>query len=149
MQIRVTSPLPDTEFWRHFRGRAIGILRWDDLDAFWSEIEISGGEWYVFDPGKDAPDAPVPEVGWKTAVKAARTLVNERRDMPVSGAVYVDDREAPTIIRIFDPRHMGSSCSHSGAPIMPRFIFSRLRPDSLPVAPPPANGLFACLRGRT
>ncbi len=148
MQTRVTRPLPDTEFWTRYMGHASGILRWNDLDAFWPRLKASGGEWYVFDPDADAPETPVSGQAWRAAVQAARTLVDTRRDMSVSGAVYVDDREAPAFIRVFDPGHMGSSCSHSGARVMPRFIFSRIKPDSLPIAPPPDKGLFARLRGR-
>jgi len=66
----------------------------------------------------------------------------------MSGAVYVDNREAPDFIKVFDPANMGSSCSCSSEPVMPRFIFSRTKLDSLPLAPPPKTGLFTRLRGQ-
>ncbi len=113
------------------------------------EVKQTGGQWYVFDPSQDAPEMPLSGNELQVALDAAQTLVNQRRELPMSGAVYVDNRETPTFFKVFDPANMGSSCSCSTEPVMPRYIFSQIKPDSLPFAPPPAKpGLFSRLTGR-
>ena len=66
-------------------------------------------------------------------------LINQRRDRPSCGSIYVDALEAPTYIKIFDPLKMGTSCGGSHDPIMPRWIISHMVPDTLP--PPPLEKL--------
>ena len=149
MHNRITRPMPETPFWKLFLSRSSGILHWEDMDAFWPQMQATTGEWYVFDPSQDAPVAPVSGAGWQAALDAARALVYTRRELPMSGAVYVDNRKTPAFIKVFDPSNMGTSCSCSTEPVMPKYIFSRARPDSLPLAPLPKTGLFARLRGRT
>ena len=46
------------------------------------------------------------------------------------GIVYVDDVDAPTLVKIYDPRNLGTSCSHGAAPIPPRWILSTVQPAS-------------------
>jgi len=149
MHRRITTPLPESDFWQLFLSRSSGILRWEDMDAFWQDMQVATGDWYVFDPSEDAPIAPLSGAALQAELKAAHKLVYARRELPMSGAVYVDNREAPSFIKVFDPSNMGSSCSCSTEPVMPRYIFSRAKPDSLPLAPPPKTGLFARLTGRT
>jgi hypothetical protein len=149
MHRRITTPLPDTAFWTLYLSRSSGILHWQDMDAFWPQMQATTGAWYVFDPREDAPETPLSGAALQAELAAAQTLVYSRRDLPMSGAVYVDNREAPAFIKVFDPANMGSSCSCSTEPVMPRYIFSRARPDSLPLAPPPKTGLFARLTGRS
>jgi len=149
MHHRLTTPLPESDFWQLFSKRASGILQWSDMDAFWAQLKHAGGHWYVFDPSQDAPETPLSGNELQVALDTAQTLVNQRRELPMSGAVYVDNRETPTFFKVFDPANMGSSCSCSTEPVMPRYIFSRIKPDSLPFAPPPAKpGLFSRLTGR-
>ncbi len=149
MRHRLTTPLPESDFWQLFSKRASGILQWSDMDAFWAELKHTGGQWYVFDPSQDAPEMPLSGNELQVALDTAQTLVNQRRELPMSGTVYVDNRETPTFFKVFDPANMGSSCSCSTEPVMPRYIFSQIKPDSLPFAPPPAKpGLFSRLTGR-
>lgn len=131
-----TTPYPDTPYWRQYNGRHKGILRWPDLDTLWSYLEASTEAWFVFDPAGTAPDAPLDKAGLIAAVQVARDLVNTGHDKECSGAVYVDDLDAPTFIKVFDPRNMGTACGWGGATIMPIWIISLLKPDTLPPAPP-------------
>jgi hypothetical protein len=47
------------------------------------------------------------------------------------GIVYVDSREQPAFIKIFDPHNLGSSCSCSPTPIPPRWVLSRCLPERI------------------
>ena len=148
MQHRITSPLPQSEFWRQYSGRASGILHWPDMDAFWQQLQQTNGDFYVFDPDEDAPGKPLSGAALQASFAEAKALVYSRRNQPISGAVYVDNHDDPGFIKVFDPGNMGSSCNCSTGAAMPRFIFSRAKPESLPLAPPPKTGLLARLTGR-
>ncbi len=126
------QPFPDTAFWRLFQGRLFGILTWAQFDAFWPLLSGRAGEWFVFDPLATAPDAPMPAEAFETFLDQARQMLERRRDLSYCGAIYADDLQAPTFVKLFDPMKMGSACAMPGTRIMPRWTLSRLRPDSLP-----------------
>ncbi len=135
------SPFPDTPFWNAYRGRFSGILTWPDFDALWEKLANAPGGWFVFDPEGAAPDAALGDEAFQDVLKEARALVEQRRASEGHcGAVYVDNREAPSFVKVFDPLHMGSSCSIGTAPILPRMIFSHMRPDPLPAEPAVPEG---------
>ncbi len=140
--------LPDTDFWRQFRGRFSGVLKWDDLESLWDALKASPADWYVFDPAGEAPSKPLDDAEFLHFLDEAEAVINQRRDRPSCGSVYLDDLAAPTYIKIFDPLKMGTSCSHSSEPIMPHWIISRMEPDTLP--PPPVKNptIFQRLTGR-
>ena len=149
MTKRNATYLPDTPFWSRYQGRFTGILNWPDIEAFWDAMNASSGEWYVFAPEQMPPKTPASNAEFTGALAAATALINTRRDRSHCGAVYVDDTRHPAFVKIFDPAAMGSSCSISTAPIMPRWIISRVKPDPLPPVPLPAKpGLFKRLAGR-
>ncbi len=141
--------LPDTDFWRQFRGRFFGVLKWTDLESLWETLKASPADWHVFDPAGEAPTKPLPRVEFLRFLDEAEAMINQRSDRPSSGSVYLDDLAAPTYIKIFDPLKMGTSCSHSSEPIMPRWILSHMVPDTLPLPPPVKNPtIFQRLIGR-
>jgi hypothetical protein len=143
----INAELPDTPFWRAYNGRFAGLPTWDGFDAFWAKFEAAGGAWYVFDPSGDAPAAPERDVTGARA--AAYSCVAQVRSRGFCGAVFADDLEAPTFVKVFDPYRMGGVCGGSGDRVLPTWIFSRIAPDPLPLLPePPASkGLFARLVG--
>jgi hypothetical protein len=50
------------------------------------------------------------------------------------GIVYADDLENPSLIKIYDPNNLGSSCGSSKTPHPPGWVMSRLPPDEI-IAP--------------
>lgn len=143
----INAELPDTPFWRAYGGRFAGVPSWSGFDAFWARFEAAGGDWYVFDPSGDAPDAPSADVAG--ALTEARACVEQMRSRSFCGAVFADDLEAPTFVKVFDPYKMGGVCGGSGDRVLPRWIFSRIAPDALPLLPdvPEKKGFFARLVG--
>ncbi len=140
--------LPDTPFWNAYQGRFSGLLQWKDVDALWQDLPETGGKWYVFDTSENVPAEPANPAAFQATLHAAELLVNSRRDRSHSGAIYIDNRENPQLVKIFDPVNMGTSCSCSTEPIYPRYILSRIKPDPIPTpAPPPQKGFLARLRG--
>ncbi len=143
----INAELPDTPFWRAYNGTFAGLPSWAGFDAFWARFEAAGGEWYVFDPTGDAPEAPVADVA--AILAEARACVEQVRARSFCGAVFADDLEAPSFVKVFDPYRMGGVCGGSGERVLPRWIFSRIAPDPLPLLPdaPEKKGLFARLVG--
>ncbi len=141
------APLPDTAFWRAYDGRFVGLPTWPGFDAFWAGLEGSGGEWYVFDPTGDAPAEPTAD--FAAVLNEARACVEQVRTRGFCGAVFADDLAAPRFVKVFDPYRMGGVCGGSGERVMPRWIFSRIAPDPLPLLPvkPEKKGLLARLTG--
>jgi len=141
------APLPDTAFWRAYGGRFEGLLKWDQFDALFDHLASAGGDWFVFDPAGDAPAAPMADLA--AALAEARACVEQVRGRSYCGAVFADDPQNPSFIKVFDPYKMGGVCGGSGERVLPRWIVSRLKPDPLPVLrnPPAKKGLFARLTG--
>ncbi len=139
------EPLPDTPFWRAYQGRFQGLLTWEAFDALWQVMEESGGDWFVWDLEGDVPEAPG---GLAEALQAAREMYAEVRGRSYCGTVYVDDASAPSFVKAFDPYRMGATCGSSGERTMPRFVFSRIRPEALPEPEPvPEPGFWRRLSG--
>jgi hypothetical protein len=55
------------------------------------------------------------------------------------GIVYADDPQTPTLVKIYDPHHLGVSCGSSANPPLPGWVMSLLPPVDLPAARAPAN----------
>ena len=145
---------PDTAYWRAYRGRFAGILDWAVFDAFWQRLAAAPEGWFVFEPetaaGQDAPavpTAPADAAAFAAFLARARPLLEARRSIGHCGVIYADDLERPAMVKLFDPVRMGSSCSVGTAPVLPRWILSRIPPDPLPRPAPPKPGLWRRLRG--
>ena len=136
-----TPPLPDTPFWRAYQARASGLLHWEDVDALWPLLAAQPEGWFVYDLDAEPPTAPLPAADFTAFLPQAEALVNARRDRSHSGAIYIDNRETPTFIKVFDPTNMGTSCGGDHEMIFPRYIFSKIQPSPRP-APPPEKKSF-------
>jgi hypothetical protein len=139
------NPLPDTPFWRAYQGRASGLLRWEDVDALWPLLATQSEGWYVYDLETPPPDTPLSAADFSAFLPIAEALVNERRDRSHSGAIYIDKREAPAFIKIFDPANMGTSCGGDHDMIFPRYILSKIQPDPRPAPAPVKRGFLGRL----
>jgi len=127
------APLPDTPFWTLYGGKFAGLPSWTGFDAFWATLEASGGDWYVFDPAGEAPAKPAAD--FADVLAEARATVEQVRARGFCGAVFADNLTAPSFVKIFDPYRMGGVCGGSRDRILPKWIFSRIRPDPLPLLP--------------
>jgi len=139
------TTLPDTPFWRAYQGRASGLLNWQDVDALWPLLSAQPNGWYVYDLEKAVPTAPFSAADFTTFLPQAEALVNARRDRSHSGAIYLDNRNTPTFIKIFDPANMGTSCGGDHDMIFPRYILSKIQPDPRPTPSPAKKSFFGKL----
>ena len=114
-----------------------GVMRWEGLDALWSRLR--SGRWFVYRTDLAPPAAPL--AGDALAARLAEIDAELRREHAYDycGIVYADDPEAPTLVKVYDPANLGTSCSHGDAPIPPKWILSTARPASIGrEAPAPA-----------
>ncbi|UOG91928.1 MAG: hypothetical protein L3K52_17335 [Candidatus Thiothrix sulfatifontis] len=127
-------------FTQYFDGSFQGILRWHQLDALWEKVRAQPEGWYASLVGEALPDAPLAAEALEQFIREMDTLLREEHDYDYCGVVYADNPAAPTMIKIYDPHNMGSSCGCSGERIWPRWVLSHLKPEPLAeTAPLPSN----------
>lgn len=140
--------LPDTAFWRVFDGPMKGVLDWARYDTFMARLGASEGEWFVFDLEHDAPNVPLSDADFAAALAEADALIRAVKNRPWLGAIYADDLDTPSFVKVFDPALLGGSCSMPGSKMMPRWIISRAKPDPLqpqPLQETAPNGVLSRL----
>ena len=124
-------------FHARLKGAFVGIMQWQQLDALWAKVKT--GEWYFYQIGETLPLVPLCDDALAQRIDALNELLRREHEYNYCGIVYADDVEDPTLIKIYDPNHMGSSCS-SGPPAPPGWILSTAPPYAIALdAPVPNN----------
>ena len=128
-------------FLKKYQGYFRNLLTWGELERFWEYLSASEAGWFVYAIGETPPDKPATHRELVTFIQELDALLRHEHKEDYCGIVYVDDPEAPSMAKIYDPNNLGSVCgSGFGAPPLPGWVFSRLKPTDLPSAfPPPAN----------
>jgi hypothetical protein len=129
---------PDTmDFHTRLNGRFQGMLQWQQLDALWARVEC--GVWYFYQVGEALPDAPLQGEELMQRIDALDALLRKEHDYSYCGIVYADDAEQPTLIKVYDPSQLGSSCSNNATPTPPGWILSLSPPEAIEVTAPVPN----------
>jgi hypothetical protein len=123
-----------TEFQRLYTGRLWSVLAWDQLTALWQRIDPAAG-WYLVavgvSPAPTSGMAPADAAGVSAFIERIDALLRAEHHESYCGIVYADDLESPSLIKIYDPNNLGSSCGSSKTPHPPGWIMSRLPPDEI------------------
>jgi hypothetical protein len=115
-----------------FRGSFSSLLSWEQLDAFWNVLRAQADAgWYVYAIGLPVPNAPRGATEVEKFIAAVDALLRQEHHEDYCGIVYVDHKETPTFIKIFDPNFLGSSCGTSKNPPAPGWVLSLLPPQPL------------------
>jgi len=115
-----------------FRGRFCNLLTWDSLDALWQTLRAeTGAGWYIYAIGMPVPEQPASAAALRRFIDAVDALLRHDHREDYCGIVYVDNPQAPTLIKIFDPHNLGTSCGSSKNPPLPGWVLSRLPPEPL------------------
>jgi len=124
-----------------FRGNFTSTMRWHDLDAFWDVLKAHADDhWYIYAVGEAPPDATVDKAQLLNFIDKIDELLRREHDEDYCGIVYVDSKEHPEFVKIFDPHNLGVTCGFSENPPLPGWILSRLQPVELETAlNPPKN----------
>ena len=129
----MNAPLPQTTndaFGRALSGKLYGIMRWDQLSAFWGKVDASAG-WYVYAVGESVPAEPADAQHVRKFIADIDVLLHKEHEEDYCGIVYVDDLAHPAFIKIYDPNHLGSSCGSSKNPPLPGWTMSQIPPTEL------------------
>lgn len=125
------------DFLAQFQGGFAGILHWHHLDALWERLRACmDGAWYVYAVGEVPPARPLTAAELGRFIGEVDHLLRTEHHHDYCGVVYVDRVDAPAMVKIFDPNHLGSSCGSSGERVLPGWVLSRTAPVDLQAAVP-------------
>jgi len=124
-----------------FRGNFTSTMRWHDLDNFWNVLKGHADDnWFIYAVGETAPDNTSDKTHFLNFIDNIDELLHKEHDEDYCGIVYVDNKETPEFVKIFDPNNLGVSCGFSDNPPLPGWILSRIQPVELEAAlNPPKN----------
>jgi hypothetical protein len=123
---------PQDPFLSAFRGSFVSALRWPQLDALWERVDARADlGWYLYAVGELPPEHPVGPEQLRTFVAEIDRLLRTEHRESFCGIVYSDNPSAPSMIKIYDPHQLGGSCGGGGAPPLPGWVMSLVRPCDL------------------
>lgn len=130
-----------SDFETKLDGTLYGLMRWTDWDALRSRLLADAGKrWFAYAVGADIPAMPLLPAALQTLLEEIDALLRRDHDQDYLGIVYVDDLDAPSLIKIYDPNNLGSTCGSIGHKVPPGWVLS-LDPPSViaTITPLPGN----------
>ena len=127
-------------FIQSYRGAFSGIMRWPQLDELWETLRLqTDKQWYIYAVGETPPVQVSNTAQLETFLTAIDKLLRSEHEEDYCGIVYVDNRQSPSFIKIYDPNNLGVVCGFSDNPPLPGWILSLQAPTDLQAAYPPAG----------
>lgn len=124
------TAVQNSDFDRLFEGTLYSLLSWSQLDAFWKRVDPAAG-WYLYAVGEPRPQAPVDAEHVTAFILRIDDLLRKEHHEDYCGIVYADDLETPSLVKIYDPNNLGTSCGSSKHRILPGWVMSRMQPSDL------------------
>lgn len=132
-------------------GNFVGMLRWPQFDALWQRLRRTPHDWFIVRADRPAPLQPADAETLVASLDELEALLKRELGAGYCGVVYVDDPDDPGLVKIFDPRTLGTMCSCASMPAPPAWVLSSLRPVRFPAPPALAaerSGWWARWRAR-
>ena len=139
MGLSASAPQANEPFSRALSGVLYGIMRWDQLAAFWHTVDTQAN-WFLYAVGEAVPTQPADAEHVAQFMAKIDALLRQDHLEDYCGIVYADNLEHPTFIKIYDPNHLGSSCGSSKTPTLPGWIMSQIPPTTLVTHAAPQGG---------
>ena len=114
-----------------FNGKLYGVLMWKQFDAHWAWLKENPSGWFVWQNGEAMPNQPMTEDTFGDFLCEAEAFLRKQDSAKLCGFMYIDAPNEPELLKVFDPKRMGSACGCSGKTIMPRWTISRMAPSQL------------------
>lgn len=124
-----------SDFRKSYEGMLWAIREWKDWETLLARLMSQSEGWYAYFVGVELPEKPLAVPEFQRFLKEMDLLLRRDHRERYLGIVYVDDREHPQLIKIYDPNHLGASCGSSGKHIPPGWVLSRFPPETLPAPP--------------
>ena len=115
-----------SEFRERYWGRFSAWLRWEQAEALAERLAAAGGTWHAAVP--ECPPVTVQELSAAEAAAYFREHLAEMQRLKrgdYCNLVFVDDPDAPGLIKAFHPKRAGDACRVGGEPIPPWLVLSR------------------------
>lgn len=136
----MSNTVETTPFVEAFKGKFTNMLRWEQLDSLWETVRSTNKQWHIYAVGDTPPDETVSAMQLDNFLTEVTHLLKEEHQEDYCGIVYVDDKDNPSFIKIYDPNNLGVVCGYSTNPPLPGWILSELKPTDLSTAlPQPGN----------
>lgn len=119
------------DFNQHYRCYFTGVLQWSELDDLWEKVKMHPQKWYIYTVGETPPQKTAEAEMLLQFINETNLLLRREHHYDYCGIVYTNDREKPTLIKIFDPHHLGAVCGSSGTVVLPRWILSQIPPQPI------------------
>jgi len=127
----ITNKEIANDFKSVFSGKFYGVLRWPQLDELWDLVKSDSEGWYLYAVGSEAPSETSNTQETETFINELDGLLRREHNEDYCGIVYTDDLNKPTLIKIFDPNNLGTSCSIAKHGPPPAWIISKMKPVDL------------------
>jgi hypothetical protein len=126
-----TAALDHAEFDRLYNGLLFSLMSWEQLSDFWNRIDPAAG-WYLYAVGEALPEGAADAEATARFIQKINALLRHDHHEDYCGIVYADDLEAPSLVKIYDPNNLGSSCGGTGKhTIPPGWVMSRKPPRNI------------------
>ena len=112
-------------------GSLFGVLHWEHWETLCGQLRNSDQPWYFYAVGCGVPDAPLADAELDKALAEIDALLRREHEETYLGIVYADDLASPSLVKIYDPNNLGSSCGSCGYTIPPGWVFSRQTPQAI------------------
>jgi len=127
-------------FIQKFHGGLSGILRWPQLAQLWQTLRGNAGKhWFIYAVGEVPPAEHSSARQLDKFITEIDALLRKEHQEDYCGIVYVDDREDPSFIKIYDPSNLGVACGISDNPPLPGWVLSLQPPVDLHTAIAPTG----------
>lgn len=116
-----------------FNGTLWALLRWQQWADLCAHISAGGDPWYFYAVGEALPSQALVGPQLTQAVTALDALLRKDHQDEHLGIVYADDLSRPSLVKIYDPHHMGG-CGGGNAP--PGWVLSCMPPELIEISHP-------------
>jgi hypothetical protein len=124
-------------FLNAYKGYLSNILKWEDLDTLWQTVRNrADAGWYIYAVGETPPAEKSTTEQLQTFITEVDKLLHEEHHEDYCGIVYVNDRDEPSLVKIYDPNHLGSSCGPGFGEVLPGWVLSTIAPVDLQASTP-------------
>nr|VFJ77803.1 MAG: hypothetical protein BECKFW1821C_GA0114237_11404 [Candidatus Kentron sp. FW] len=121
----------DSEFHKRLAGKFSGVLRWEQLDALWEQVLRQPNGWYIYEVGTSLPEHATKPEELPNIIHGIDQTLRDGHKYDYCGIVYTDDFARPAMIKVYDPGNLGVVCGPGDAPVLPRWVLSRIKPQLL------------------
>jgi hypothetical protein len=143
----MNSNEPTAPYLSKLRSGFQGLLQWQEFDAFWDQLRAQtlhrapqDSGWFLYAIGQKPPQQHADVETFLRFLDESQALLHKEHEETYCGIVYVDQRDRPEMIKVYDPSNLGVSCGSSDNPPLPGWVLSKLPPIDLPTAlHPPRN----------